>query len=203
MKLDHVIIAVSDLDQAVSDYRSLGFTTRYGGRHASGSTHNALIGFQDGSYLELLALTGDPAQPGTIDFSPLVMRGEGLVGYALRSADLNADAEALRARGAQVGAVSEGQRLRTDDILLRWRTASLDGGMSPFLIEDITPRVLRVPDDLEAVTHPNGITGIAKLEGADFNSLRGNQRLTALILAAESLIAFDRDRTHSVTLTTG
>jgi catechol 2,3-dioxygenase-like lactoylglutathione lyase family enzyme len=97
-KLDHVIIAVNDLDQAVEDYRALGFTTIYGGRHANGATHNALVGFQDSTYLELLAPTGDAPQPGVTDFSPLLAHGEGLVGYALLSHDLPADAQALRAR---------------------------------------------------------------------------------------------------------
>jgi hypothetical protein len=202
-KLDHVIIAVHDLDQAVEDYRALGFTTTYGGRHASGATHNALVCFQDGTYLELLAPTGDAAQPGTTDFSPLLQHGEGLVGYALHSSDLLKDAADGRARGANIGEVSEGRRLRPDGIELRWRTASLDGGMSPFLIEDITPRRLRVPDDIETVTHANGVTGIAKLEGADFDSLRGNQRLTGLILAAPVLHAFDAALTHGVNLTAG
>src|SRR3954449_3910124 len=91
-KLDHVIIAVFDLDQAVDDYRALGFTTIYGGRHANGATHNALVCFQDGTYLELLAPTGDAPQSGLTDFSPLLQHGEGLVGYALLSHDLHSDA---------------------------------------------------------------------------------------------------------------
>jgi len=166
-KLDHVIIAVADLDQAVTDYRALGFTTIYGGRHANGATHNALVCFQDGTYLELLAPTGDAPQLGATDFSPLLSHGEGLVGYALLSHDLHADAAALRTRGATIGEVGEGRRLRKDGIELRWRTAEFDGGRSPFLIEDVTPRNLRVPDDIETVTHSSGVTGIAKLEGAD------------------------------------
>ncbi len=200
-KLDHVIIAVDDLDAAVADYRSLGFTTTYGGRHANTATHNALICFQDGAYLELLAPTGDAPLPGMTDFSPLLAHGEGLAGYAMLSHDLIADAEALRARGAQVGDVGEGRRKRTDGIELQWRTAEIDGGKSPFLIQDVTPRNLRVPDDLATVMHPNGVSGIAKLEGADFDSLRGNQRLTGMILNAPSMIAFDAEKTHRVTLT--
>ena len=199
-KLDHVIIAVFDLDQAVADYRALGFTTIYGGRHANGATHNGLVCFQDGTYLELLAPTGDSPQPGATDFSPLLAHGEGLVGYALLSHDLRADADALRKRGAQIGEVGEGRRLRKDGIELRWRTAEFDGSLSPFLIEDVTARTLRVPDAMETVTHRNGVTGIAKLEGADFESLHGNQHLTGLILAAPRLIPFDAERTHNVRL---
>jgi hypothetical protein len=197
-KLDHVIIAVFDLDQAVADYRALGFTTIYGGRHANGATHNALVCFQDGTYLELLAPTGDAPQLGATDFSPLLQHGEGLVGYALLSHDLRGDATALRSRGATLGEVGEGRRLRKDGIELRWRTTEFDGGKSPFLIEDVTPRNLRVPDDIETITHSNGVTGIAKLEGADTDSLHGNQHLTGLILAAPKLIPFDAERTHGV-----
>ena len=52
----------------------------------------------------------------------------------------------------------------------------------------------------ETVTHGNGVTGIAKLEGADFESLRGNQHLSGLIFAAPKLIPFDAERTHNVKL---
>ena len=55
-------------------------------------------------------------------------------------------------------------------------------GQIALSIEDITPHNLRVPDDTATLTHPNGVTGIAKLAGADFDALKGNQPLTALIL---------------------
>ncbi len=57
-------------------------------------------------------------------------------------------------------------------------------GRLPFLIEDITPHNLRVPDDVATITHPNGVTGIATLEGADFDALHGHQHLSGLILIA-------------------
>lgn len=41
--LDHAIVAVHDLEQAIHDYRSLGFTVIPGGVHANRATHNALI----------------------------------------------------------------------------------------------------------------------------------------------------------------
>jgi catechol 2,3-dioxygenase-like lactoylglutathione lyase family enzyme len=46
--LDHVVIAVNDLDRAVADYQSLGFTVYPGGVHHGGVSHNALIVFEDG-----------------------------------------------------------------------------------------------------------------------------------------------------------
>lgn len=206
-QLDHVIIAVDELDAAVEDYRALGFTVIYGGRHANGATHNALICFQDGTYLELLAPVTNSisldamALSETTNFSVLLQQGEGLAGYALLSHDLSADIDQLRALGADVGDISEGRRLRTDGIELIWRTADIGGGKSPFLIKDVTPRNLRVPDDIETTTHGNGVTGIAKVEGADYSGITGNHRLSGLVLSAPRLHAFDTARTHNVNLT--
>ena len=52
--IDHIIIVVKDLDQAAKDYQQLGFTVVPGGQHPVGS-HNVLISFRDGSYLEIIA----------------------------------------------------------------------------------------------------------------------------------------------------
>lgn len=164
-QLDHIIIAVHDLDTAMMDFRALGFTVLYGGRHASGTTHNALICFQDGSYLELLALTGDSrSDPHTADFSGLAQGAEGIAGYALLAETLEILIPDLRGRGAAVGDVVPGRRLRADGAEMRWLTARVAGEMSPFLIEDQTPRTVRVPNTPEATQHANGIAGIVELE---------------------------------------
>ena len=44
-RFDHAVIAVSDLDQAVEAYRTLGFDDFPGGRHEHRGTHDALIRF--------------------------------------------------------------------------------------------------------------------------------------------------------------
>ena len=62
IQLDHVVISVSNLEEAMEDYRRLGFNVLPGGEHASGTTHNALVVLADGTYLELMALTGRPAK---------------------------------------------------------------------------------------------------------------------------------------------
>jgi catechol 2,3-dioxygenase-like lactoylglutathione lyase family enzyme len=158
--LDHVVIAVDDLDTASRDYRALGFTVMPGGVHANHATHNALIAFADGTYLELLAATGSDLLPGLIDFSVLLEHGEGLAGFALRSADLDADAARLRAAGFTVGDVIPGERRRTETFVIRWKLALLDGGFAPFLIEDVTPREWRVSRDPAVTTHANGTRGL-------------------------------------------
>ena len=163
LKLDHIVIAVRDLDTAIADFKALGFTVNRGGVHANGATHNALIVFSDGTYPELLAPTDQPPLPDLIDFGALLREDEGLSGFALRSDDLDADAARLRAAGFGVGDPSSGERRREDGVLVRWRLALLDGGFAPFLIEDVTPHNLRVPADSDLTAHLNGARGVCGL----------------------------------------
>jgi hypothetical protein len=160
LSIDHVIIAVNDLDTASETFRTAGFTVLPGGTHASGATHNALIVFHDGTYLELMALTGEPAKPVTADYSFLFAHGEGVVGLCLSSDGLEADVAAIRTRGISISELTEGGRLRPDGVEMRWLTAWVEGEPLPFLIEDVTPRVLRVTDIPAYTTHANGAAGI-------------------------------------------
>ena len=160
LQLDHIVIATADLDAAFEDYRALGFTVVRGGVHANRATHNALITFADGTYLELLAATGDPPLRGVIDFGVLLRGGEGLVGYALRADDLDAELARLRAGGLGVGDVIPGERRRADGRVIRWKLALVERGFAPFLIQDVTPREGRIPRDPAVTTHANGALGL-------------------------------------------
>lgn len=161
LKLDHAIIAVNELDNAIADFKALGFNPLFGGEHAGGTTHNALIYFKDGSYLELIAPTGKAPQEGGADFRSMLAKGEGLIGFAFLSSDLEADAAAMRARGLPITSVQQGGRKRGDGVELRWQSVAIEGSWSPFFIEDLTPRNQRVLDDEESTTQPNGISGIS------------------------------------------
>jgi catechol 2,3-dioxygenase-like lactoylglutathione lyase family enzyme len=55
LPLDHIVIAVQDLERTIADYQSLGFNVLRGGEHPGRSTHNALVVFADGVYFELIA----------------------------------------------------------------------------------------------------------------------------------------------------
>jgi hypothetical protein len=134
---------------------------RFGGVHTSGATQNALIVFQDGTYLELLAPTGEPPKPNTPDYTFMFARGEGFTGFCLASDDLLTDADAIRERGGNIGTIGEGGRVRADGTAMRWRSAWIDEQSLPFVMEDLTPRTLRVTDDPHLITHANGATGIA------------------------------------------
>jgi Glyoxalase-like domain len=171
LRFDHAIICVFDLEQAMEDFRALGFNPIIGGQHAGGKTHNALIVFRDGTYLELLAPTS-PALLENLDsedrssFLFMFAEGEGYRGYALVSDDLESDVKAIQQSGLEIEMTPPNGRARPDGVQLRWRSAFLTdfpGAMTPFLIEDLTPRNLRVPDDPAITTHPNGASGIWEL----------------------------------------
>ena len=53
-QIDHIVILVNELEQAIADYTGLGFTVVRGGDHPGGATHNALVVFADGAYFELI-----------------------------------------------------------------------------------------------------------------------------------------------------
>ncbi|HET7566026.1 MAG TPA: VOC family protein [Gemmatimonadaceae bacterium] len=160
--IDHLVIAVRDLARAAADYQRLGFTVTPGGEHVNGGTHNALIAFADGSYVELLAFT-EPDRPQAHRWWPLLARGEGLIDFALASDDLAAETDALRARGLDIEGPLDGGRTRPDGRRLAWRTIVVHDAPAetplPFVIEDVTPRALRVPGG-DATEHPLGATRV-------------------------------------------
>lgn len=157
------MISVTDLQAAMQDFTDAGFRLAYGGKHADGITENALILFADGSYLELIALT-EGHQLHESNFKQLLREsGEGFTGYALYSDDIVHDLNAIEARGLYVSPLRQGGRARPDGLVLQWRIALVDNAMSPFVIQDISPRDWRVPAFGEAVLHENGAMGIQTL----------------------------------------
>jgi hypothetical protein len=179
LTLDHAILVVSDLQVATRQFTQLGFSVIAGGVHEGGLTHNALIPFPDGTYLQLLSTT----RRSTLKTLGLLRRlrllgiytsnetaidrrliediasGVGLNDYALLSADLEREITNIKQRKVKFSDPIPGGRLRPDGKETTWRTAvplSLD---LPFLIEDITPREVRVPA-VENDYHPNSLVGI-------------------------------------------
>jgi hypothetical protein len=156
--LDHVVYVARDLADSVDDYTRQGFTVTPGGEHAGGVTHNALVCFADGSYLELVAFRRpDPTHRWWRHAS-----SGGFADFALLSDDLAQDLSALK--DLIVREPAEGGRTRPDGVSLRWRAAFLRAPL-PFLIEDLTPRDLRVPGG-DATRHANGAAGVATLRVA-------------------------------------
>jgi catechol 2,3-dioxygenase-like lactoylglutathione lyase family enzyme len=168
-RIDHIVIAVSDLERAIADYRALRFTVFPGGEHPGGLSHNALVIFEDGSYFELIAFKKE--RPGWRWWELLQNSGEGLVDYALLPSEVERDFDAVRARGLELEGPTDGGRTRLDGQQLVWKTARGYTSDLPFLCGDVTPRALRVPEG-EVRQHDNGAVGVAgiTIAVADLNA---------------------------------
>ena len=178
LKLDHIVIAVSDLDAALADYGTLGFTVIRGGEHANGVTHNVLVVFQDGAYLELIAWKRpDPSFRWSNVYHSA---GEGFVDHALLPDDIEAVVKGAQSRGLDIESPVAGGRLRPDGAKLEWKTARSPGSDVPFLCGDVSPRALRVPEG-DVRRHPNGVTGVASLTLAVTDVEASAERYKALL----------------------
>ncbi len=147
--LDHFIILVKDLETAMESFRGLGFNVAEGGEHTQFGSRNALIAFADGTYIELLTFYDPGLAEETFWASALkkLQAGEGYDGYAVQSNDIDNDVERIRRRGLKIDDPLPGSRLRPDGERVAWRTArSPDpvASMVPFLIQDETPRSVRI-----------------------------------------------------------
>lgn len=159
-KIDHIVIMVEDLAIAIADYSALGFTVLEGGTHAANPTHNALVVFADGVYLEIIALRPGATMEMSSRLQRWVQARPGLVDLALLPADIEADIAGARQRGLTIEDAQVGGRMRPDGQEIVWKTANLKGASLPFFCRDETPRAWRVPEG-EVRQHPNGVTGVA------------------------------------------
>jgi catechol 2,3-dioxygenase-like lactoylglutathione lyase family enzyme len=127
-RLDHVVIAVRDLDAATAAYAAmLGRAPSWRGHHPAYGTANTLFGLER-CYLELLTLAEPtPTHPvGAALASYLAGRSEGIFALALGSDDLEATAAALVAAGLAPSPIMPGSAVADDGTTRSWRTFVLD-----------------------------------------------------------------------------
>lgn len=178
LPLDHVVILVADLERAIADYTTLGFTVQRGGTHAAGTTHNALVGFADGSYLELIAfLKPDP----THRWGAFAARGhEGFVDFALLPPSVGEVVARAQAAGVAYQGPFDGGRITLDGQVLKWQIGMPPSPDLPFLCGDITPRALRVREG-EVRLHANGVTGIQAMVVGVNDASASHRRYASLL----------------------
>jgi hypothetical protein len=143
-------------------FAEVGLKADYGGRHANGVTQMALIGFEDGSYLEVIA----PQKPGAFegsDWAKFMAANAGACAWAVTADDIGGELARLKSSGIEAEGPFPGSRQRPAGTVLQWETARLGGGTPgatlPFLIQDKTPRSLRVQPS--ASVKGSGLGGIA------------------------------------------
>jgi hypothetical protein len=159
VELDHVLISVSDLSNAVLEFEArYGLSSVEGGRHAAWGTANRIVPLGE-TYLELVAVV-DHKQAAQSAFGRWVANSppNAPLGWAIRTDDLDGTAERL---GLSVAA---GSRLTSSGELLSWRIAGVEQSMVepplPFFIEWASGT--RFPGNI-GVSYPAVVDGISEL----------------------------------------
>ena len=133
-EIDHLIIAINNIDQGIRDFTALtGVTPEKGGQHPGRNTQNALVSLGSGRYLEILAPAASVSNPETVIPFPKLTLG----GWALRGS-LDAQLAGLKAAGFAIVGPTPGSRQKPDGGMLEWRTGGAQGpglSLAPFLIE--------------------------------------------------------------------
>jgi hypothetical protein len=138
--IDHVVIAVSDLDDAIAELEGrVGLAVTAGGRHPALGTQNRLAWLGD-SYVELISVADPSVAAGSWLGIPTIAaldRGGGLATWAIATDSIEADVGELRANGADYADPVPGERERPDGRTVRWHLATGRrlGPAEPFLIE--------------------------------------------------------------------
>lgn len=138
VRIDHIPLAVRDVDRAAKDYRRLGFTIKPGRSHADG-IRNMHVKFANGAGIELITAAA-PHDDLTRHYLALLAQGEGpaFVGF------FTPDLRALEKRLAEAGIpyTLEHDLLVFSDAALAW----------PFIFDvpNLAPN-----DNPEYFRHPN------------------------------------------------
>jgi Glyoxalase-like domain len=134
IELDHVLIAVDDLEAAAKEVeKRYGLASVEGGRHQGFGTANRIVPLGE-AYLELVAVV-DRAEAAASWFGSWVGGGERprLLGWCVRTDELDTVAERLGLT------IADGSRARPDGTVVRWRMAGLERSAEepslPFFIE--------------------------------------------------------------------
>ncbi len=146
LRIDHVTIAGPRLEHLQQAFAVVGLVTDYGGPHSNNITHMSLLGFNDGSYIELISTL---ERGHTSPWWNAHINGDGgPCAWAVDVDDVADEARRARAAGIPVDGPTYYSRERPDGRRIEWDLAVLGnqgmGAVLPFVIKDRTPRSLRV-----------------------------------------------------------
>jgi catechol 2,3-dioxygenase-like lactoylglutathione lyase family enzyme len=167
--LDHVLIAVRDLDRAARAWTAgLGLTLSPEGVHPGRGTHNRLIVFH-GEYLELIAFRDGSEGAFRPTMADLLDRRQGLYMFALGTDDIGKAVSDLRSRGVDVEDPVDGAREGGNGAPgYTWKSAAIPAGATPgsetFIIQHDNTMTERYREPRGLFQHPSGATGVHSLE---------------------------------------
>jgi catechol 2,3-dioxygenase-like lactoylglutathione lyase family enzyme len=166
--LDHVVVAVRDLDAAAQTWRTLGFTLSPRGTHSAHmGTGNYTLMLGD-DYLELLGILADtPRNEPTRQF---LAHREGIERAAFTARDAAAGVAELRAKGIAATdpvdferpvTLPDGTLSRAAFTTFNWPVTERPGGVRLFACQHHTRPSVWIP---ELQRHANGALAIARIE---------------------------------------
>ena len=180
LKIDHFVIVVADLDQAISNFTELGFIVERGG--INGPTHNAIIFLKNQVYIELIATR---SRLSRIIFRGLFLLGvfhfldfirpllywrfacwlggaQGLRDWCIKSDDIDGFCSLPNLEEVNISRKYFFSRERPDGEVLNWFLAGPSDRNLPFLIQDITDHSLRIPLNNNC-EHPNKVEYVSTI----------------------------------------
>ena len=166
--LDHVVVAVRDLDAAAAAWNRIGFTLSPRGTHSAhlGSANYTIVFGED--YIELLGILNETEhnQPTTA----FLKEREGVERTAFTTDDAAAGVEELKARGlAGQGPISfsrpvdlpDGSKSAAKFNVFTWPLNEAPGGLRIFACQHLTPETVWIP---ELKSHAHGAQGLVQVE---------------------------------------
>jgi Glyoxalase-like domain len=183
--LDHVVIAVRDLQAAADEWARLGFTVSPRGLHSPhmGSGNHTIMFGED--YVELLGVVAP--RPHNEPMRRFLEGREGLERCAFTTRDAAAGVAALRERGlAGVGPIEFGRPVPLPGggetearfSVFQWPEEEAPGGVRIFACQHHTREAVWIP---ELQRHANGVSGIRRVLVADTEADLAAGRLARLL----------------------
>ena len=137
--VDHLIIAVQDLNEAEQDYKKLfGIEPVWRGEHKELGTENVIFNFKN-TYLELLSAKGEGLGAMLVN-NTIQENGDGLIGVVFGVENINEASKSLISEGFAITEVSDGEgRNNSSKELRKWKNfflpQELTRGIFSFIIE--------------------------------------------------------------------
>jgi len=174
LELDHTSICGANLDTLRQMFTEAGLTPDFGGPHGNGVTQMAAVGFDDGTYIELIAPIKSGATSGS-DWAKFMGEEAVTCAWAVGTNVLLQEVDRLKKNGVAVTTPARGSRKRPDGMSVEWMTADVGSGTAgsvmPFIIEDETPRAWRVQTSASVQGAPvsgveNVVIGVSNLDAS-------------------------------------
>lgn len=174
LEVDHVSVCGANLDTLRQAFDGVGLQSDVGGPHGNGVTQMASIGFDDGTYIELIA----PIKPGDTAGSAWgkFMDVDAVTcAWAVGTNVILQEVDRLKKAGITVTTPAAGSRKRPDGMSVEWQTSDVGpappGSVMPFMIEDETPRTWRVQASASVAGSPvigveNVVIGVNNLDAS-------------------------------------